>query len=193
MLRVVLPVFIALAIALVAGAWSVRYALDRGFGMEALTSGPWRAYPDLGTPDASAYARAAVARRGELPLGRAEGLAFQAADDSSGAALERNCTYRITGEMPVARFWTLYAVDPSMTPLAATGIREARLQSGAMLHEADGAAIVTVSPHPTPGNWLPLSGSGPMMLVLGLYDTPVASSTEISRVVLPHVSKLGCE
>jgi hypothetical protein len=80
-----------------------------------------------------------------------------------------------------------------MTPLAATGIREARLQSGAMLHEADGAAIVTVSPHPTPGNWLPLSGSGPMMLVLGLYDTPVASSTEISRVVLPHVSKLGCE
>jgi hypothetical protein len=193
MLRVVLPVLVALAIALVGGAWSVRYALDRGFGIEALTSGPWRAFPDLGTLDASAYARAAVARRGELPLGRAEGLAFQAAADSSGALLERDCTYRIIGEMPAARFWTLYVADPSMAPLAATGIREARLQSGSVLHEADGAVIVTASPHPMPGNWLPLSGSGHMTLVLGLYDTPVASSTEISRVVLPRISKLGCE
>jgi hypothetical protein len=193
MLRIVLPVFVALAIALAGGAWSVRYALDRGLGMEALAIGPWRAYPDLGTPDASAYARAVVARRGELPLGRAEGLAFQAADDGSGATLERDCSYRIIGEMPVARFWTLYAVDPSMAPLAATGVREGRLQSNAVLHEADGAVIVTASPHPTPGNWLPLSGSGRMMLVLGLYDTPVASSTEISRVVLPRISKLGCE
>jgi hypothetical protein len=32
-----------------------------------------------------------------------------------------------------------------------------------------------------------------MMLVLALYDTPIASSTEISRVVLPRISRLGCE
>jgi hypothetical protein len=31
-----------------------------------------------------------------------------------------------------------------------------------------------------------------MILVLGLYDTPIASATEISRVVLPRISKLGC-
>jgi hypothetical protein len=52
--------------------------------------------------------------------------------------------------------------------------------------------VVTASPHPTPGNWLLLSGTGRMILVLALYDTPIASSTEISRVVLPHISKLGC-
>jgi hypothetical protein len=193
MLRIVLPVFVALAIAIGGGAWSVRYALDHGFGMEALTVGPWQAFPDLGTPGASAYARAAVARRGELPLGRAEGLAFRASNDGSGAELARNCTYRIAGEMPAARFWTLYAADPSMTPLPTVGIRRAALQSSAVLHETDGAVAVTASPHPTPGNWLSLSGSGRMILVLGLYDTPIASSTEISRVVLPRISKLGCE
>ena len=193
MFRIVLPVFVALAIAIAGGAWSVRYALDRGFGMETLTVGSWRAYPDLGTPNASAYARATVARRGELPLGRAEGLAFLASSDDIGAALERNCTYRIAGEMPIARFWTLYAVDPSMTPLPPIGIRPAALQSSAVLHEADGAVAVTASPNPSQGNWLPLSGSGRMILVFGLYDTPIASSTEISRVVLPRVSKLGCE
>jgi hypothetical protein len=32
-----------------------------------------------------------------------------------------------------------------------------------------------------------------MVLVLGLYDTPIASSTEISRIVLPHIAREGCE
>jgi hypothetical protein len=193
MFRIVLPVFIALAIAIGGGAWSLRYALRHDFGMDALAVGAWQAYPDLGTPVASAYAKAAVARRGGLPLGRAEGLTFQASEDNSGAALQRDCTYRIAGELPSARFWTLYAADPSMMPLPPTGPRPAELQSTAMLHDADGSVAVTASPHPAPGNWLPLSGTGRMILVLALYDTPIASSTEISRVVLPHISKLGCQ
>jgi hypothetical protein len=94
--------------------------------------------------------------------------------------------------MPTARFWTLYAVDPSMSPLPARGIRAAGLQSSAVLHETNGAVTVTASPNPTPGNWLALDGTGRMILVLGLYDTPIASATEISRVVLPRISKLGC-
>jgi hypothetical protein len=193
MFRTVVPVFVALAIAIGGGAWSLRYALEHGFGMETLAVGPWQANPDLGTPDASAYAKAAVARRGELPLGRAEGLVFHASDDSSGAALERNCSYRIAGELPAARFWTLHAADPAMRPLPETGLRPAALQSTAVLHDADDSVVVTMSPHPTPGNWLPLSGTGHVMLVLALYDTPIASSTEISRVVLPRISRLGCE
>jgi len=193
MFRTVVPIFVALAIAIGGGAWSLRYALDHGFGMETLTVGPWQANPDLGTPDASAYAKAVVARRGELPLGRAEGLAFHASEDSSGKALERNCSYRIAGQLPAARFWTLHAADPQMRPLPETGLRQAALQSMAVLHETDDAVVVTASAHPTPGNWLPLSGAGRMILVLALYDTPIASSTEISRVLLPRISRLGCE
>jgi hypothetical protein len=193
MFRTVLPIFIALAIAIGGGAWSLRYALERGFGMETLTVGPWRANPDLGAPAATAYAKAVVARRGELPLGRAEGLVFHASNDNSGAALARNCSYRIAGKLPAARFWTLYAADSSMTPLPPAGLRPAALQSTAMLHGADDSIAVTASPHPAQGNWLPLSGTGPMILVLGLYDTPIASSTEISRVILPHISRVGCE
>src|SRR5690242_21408741 len=116
MLRTVLPIFVALSIAIVGGAWSVLYALEHGFGLESLSVGSWHAYPSLGTPDASAYAKASVARQGDLPLGQAEGLVFEATEDASGAALARDCTYRIAGDLPPARFWTLYAADPSMTP-----------------------------------------------------------------------------
>jgi hypothetical protein len=193
MLRTVLPIFVALAIAIVGGAWSVLYALEHGFGLESLSVGSWHAYPSLGTPDASAYAKASVARQGDLPLGQAEGLVFEATEDASGAALTRECTYRIAGDLPPARFWTLYAADPSMTPISIKDVRPAALQSTTILHEADGSVIVTASPHPTPDNWLPLSGSGRLVLVLGLYDTPIASSTEISRIMLPRISKLGCQ
>ncbi|MDN5927175.1 MAG: DUF1214 domain-containing protein [Hyphomicrobiales bacterium] len=193
MFRTVVPVFIALVIAIGGGAWSLRYALEHGLGMETLTVGPWQANPDIGTPDASPYARAVVARRGELPLGRAEGLTFHALNDSSGAALERNCSYSIAGELPPARFWTLHAADPAMRPLPAVGLRPAALQSTAMLHDGGDSVLVTASPHPTPANWLALSGTGRMILVLALYDTPIASSTEISRIVLPRISRLGCE
>jgi hypothetical protein len=192
MFRTVVPVFLALAIAIGGGAWSLRYALKHGFGMETLAVGPWEAHPDLGTPNASAYAKAAVARRGELPLGRAEGLVFHASDDSSGAALERNCSYRIAGELPTARFWTLHAADTTMRPLPEPE-NQAAIQSTAVLHDTDDSVAVTASSHPVPGNWLPLSGTGRMILVLALYDTPIASSTEISRVVLPRISRLGCE
>jgi hypothetical protein len=192
MFRTVVPVFLALAIAIGGGAWSLRYALKHGFGMETLAVGPWEANPDLGTPNASAYAKAAVARRGELPLGRAEGLVFHALDDSSGAALERNCSYRIAGELPTARFWTLHAADTAMRPLPEPE-NQAAIQSTAVLHDTDDSVAVTASSHPVPGNWLPLSGTGRMILVFALYDTPIASSTEISRVVLPRISRLGCE
>jgi len=192
MFRTVVPVFVALAISIGGGAWSVRYALDRGFGLDALAVGPWQAYPDLGTPGSSAYAKAMLARRGELPLGRAEGLTFHASDDSSGTTLERNCSYRIEGDLPAARFWTLHATDTAMRPLPETGIRLAGLQSTAVLHDPDDSVVVTASPHPTPGNWLPLSGAGRMILVLALYDTPIASSTEISQIELPRISRLSC-
>lgn len=193
MFRTILPIAISLCIAIGGGAWSVRYALDRGLGIDMLRAGAWTASPDLGTPDASPYARAAVARRGELPLGRAEGLAFRAERDGADAPLRRDCTYRIAGHTPPSRFWTLYATDRKMTPLPATEGRPAALQSMTLLREADGSFVVTVSAHPTPGNWLPVSGSGDMSFILTLYDTPVAGSMEISRIVLPRVLKAGCD
>ncbi len=192
MFRTVIPIVVSLCIAIGGGAWSVRYALDHGFGIDMMHVGAWTASPDLGTPEASPYAKAVVARRGELPLGRAEGLTFRADRDSADALLRRDCTYRIAGNTPSNRFWTLYAADSMMTPLPGIDNRSAALQSTTLLREADGSFVVTVSTLPTPGNWLPVAGTGRMILILTLYDTPVASSMEISRVILPRVLKTGC-
>src|SRR5690606_12004590 len=116
-------------IAIVGGGASVWYALDAREGVGAVAIGNWAAFPEIGTPDADPYSRARIAREGVVSLGRAEGLTFIAKRDSNGDILHRNCVYRIEGDMPPARFWTLYAADETLTALKTENGRPAALHS----------------------------------------------------------------
>jgi hypothetical protein len=166
--------------------------LEAQEGVGAIRIGMWTAFPDIGTPEAYPYSKARVAREGVLALGRAEGLAFVAKQDSGGEQLRRECSYSIEGGFPTARFWTLYAADDSLDVIATGKPRPAALQSYEILRQPDNSAIISVSNHPSPGNWLPVEGSGTMYFVLTFYDTPIASSTGLSDVVLPQILKAGC-
>lgn len=192
MLKTAFLVTLFLAIAIVGGGASVWYALDAREGVGAVAIGNWAAFPEIGTPDADPYSRARIAREGVLSLGRAEGLPFIAKRDSNGDILHRNCVYRIEGDMPPARFWTLYAADATLTALKTENGRPAALHSFEVLHRPHHGLIILAGPRPEPGNWLPLQGSGEMFLVLTLYDTAIASSTGIADVTLPVITKSGC-
>lgn len=193
MFKTISLVLISLSIAVGGGAASVWYALDRQTGIETLRVGPWRASPEFGTPDASPYAKAELARRGTLVLGHAEGLSFVAATDDAHAPLSRRCSYSVAGNTPPARFWTLYATDSSAEPLAAAPRRPRAIFSRNILRQPDDSFLIAVGPHAAPGNWLPVEGTGAMRLVLTLYDSPVASNTEIARIELPRVTRLACD
>ncbi|GAB1581385.1 DUF1214 domain-containing protein [Phyllobacterium phragmitis] len=195
MLRTVLLTGLTLAIAIGGGTGSVQYALDRFEGFGALKVGQWSAYPAAGTPDSDPYAKARGARNGTLALGAAEGLIFHASRDARGRELDRSCTYRITGATPPARFWTLYPADRSLQPLPPRPGMLPALHSREILRSEDGRFSITVSPEAQPGNWLPVEGSGPFVLVMTFYDTPVASSSGLSDLVMPSASlveEAGC-
>lgn len=193
MLKTALLVLFVLVIAVGGGAASVWYALDAQEGVGAVTSGGWTTFPDIGTPDADPYSKARVAREGVLALGRAEGLIFTAQRDSAGDRLRRDCVYLIEGEFPAARFWTLYASDAAGAVIGSEGARAATLHSYDTVREAGNAISITVASRPAPGNWLAVSGAGSMSLVLTLYDTTVATSTDIADVDLPRMRKAGCD
>ena len=192
MIRTVLLTLATLAIAIGGGAASVWYALNVQEGVGAVTIGNWTAYPEMGAPDADPYSKARQARLGLLPLGRAEGLAFFASSDAGGAPLSRQCSYLIEGSTPPARFWTLYAADKSLRMIPPEGRRKPALQSLAILRNPDNSFAIAVGPDATPGNWLRVSGSGPMVFVLTLYDTPVAGVIGAEDVELPQVLRTAC-
>jgi hypothetical protein len=152
--------------------------------------GPWAMWHRAGAPDADPYTRALFARRGELAMAPAEGLALHAGRDGAGEALDARCAYRIAGRMPAARAWTLTVHRPDGTlpenAAARRGLTSAEVVGG-------GEGEVTLSAHASPGNWLPLPPEGRFVLVLRLYDTPlsaVAAALDAER--LPRIERLEC-
>ncbi|MBB5703720.1 hypothetical protein FHS76_003630 [Ochrobactrum daejeonense] len=185
MFKTVFKVAIVLVLALGGGIWSVDVILDRFEGFGELRVGVWSAYPAAGTPDADPYSKARAARKAYLALGTAEGLPFYARSDNSGRELKRGCTYRLSGMTPPTRFWTVYPAAPDLEPIAPrAGLQEA-LQSREVLYGDDGSVTITIGPDAAPGNWLPVEGSGDFVLVMTLYDTPAASSSGLSDLVMP--------
>jgi hypothetical protein len=57
----------------------------------ALSLGAWKANPRSGTAGIDPYARAAIARNGELPVGTGDGIRFTASVDDSGRPLDGRC------------------------------------------------------------------------------------------------------
>ena len=72
------------------------------------------------------------------------------------------------------------------------GLRKPALQSLAILRNPDNSFAVAIGPNAAPGNWLSISGGGPMAFVLTLYDTPVAGNIGVEDVELPQVRRTGC-
>ncbi len=192
MLKQSILIVLALAVAVGGGAASVGMVLNSQEGIGAVSVGPWTAFPDIGTPEADPYSKARVARDGVLALGRAEGLSFVADRDSTGVTLKSECSYRIEGALPVARFWTLYATDRGHIALKSGIRRDASMHSLEVLRQADNSISIAVGARPEPGNWLAVGGVGAMNLVLTLYDTPIASSTGLSGIEMPRIVRIQC-
>lgn len=192
MFRVPFLVAIALAIAFGGGIWSTRLALDATVGFGAIKLGPWEAFPEAQTADADPYAKSHRANAGRLLYASAEGLSFTAATDDAGARLTSNCSYRLTGQTPTARFWTLFATAPNGQPPSATATLPVVLNSRMVLRRPDGSLDITISPSARPGNWLAVSNPGPFRLTLTLLDTPAAGSSGLIDLSMPGIRKIGC-
>ena len=99
-MRLLIGFLFSFAVAALFGLGLTQFALTRGTAFGAITIGAWTAWPKTGTADIDPYARAAVARSGELPIGSGDGVAFFAASDDSGRALDGRCAVTLTGITP---------------------------------------------------------------------------------------------
>ena len=193
MFRVPLLVALSLIIAFGGGILFTLYALDATAGFGAIRLGPWEAFPALHTADADPYAKSHRARAGRLLYGTAEGLVFSAAEDSGGTRLAGGCSYRIHGQTPPARLWTLFAAGEDGKPLGGPPGLPAAINSWTVLREADSSFSVTVSRDAVSGNWLALPPSAERFrLVLTLLDSPAAGNSGLIDLSMPAIDKIGC-
>lgn len=192
MFRVPLLVALSLAIAFGGGIMFTLYALDATAGFGAIRLGAWEAFPSLHTAAADPYAKSHRARAGRLLYGTAEGLVFTALDDDRGARLVAGCSYRLSGQTPPARLWTLFTAGDDGEPLAPIAGRPSAINSWTVLRNSDSSFNITVSPDAHAGNWLALPASGTFRLVLTLLDSPAAGNSGLIDLAMPRLERIGC-
>jgi hypothetical protein len=157
-----------------------------------LTIGAWTAWPRTGTQDIDPYARAAIARSGELPTGSGDGVTFLARADDSGRVLDGRCDVVLSGTTPQARFWTVTLYDPAGR-LVANSIDRYGFTSQEIVRRSDGSFEIVIAPKARAGNWLPTGGIERYVLTLRLYDTPVGVATRAAREApMPALAVRSC-
>jgi hypothetical protein len=190
--RLLIGTLFVLLVAAGVGLGSTFYALDRGAAFGALRIGSWVSFPKTGTVDADPYARASIARSGQLPVALGDGVLFVARTDDAGRSLDGRCSVVLSGITPAARFWTLtlYSPDGELVPNA---LSRYGFTSEEVVRRADGSFIVNIDPRAAPGNWLPTGGVDHYQLVLRFYDTAVGVATKAGREVpMPAISTETC-
>ncbi|MES0882960.1 DUF1214 domain-containing protein [Roseibium sp. SCP14] len=194
-LRTLTAVTLVVALASLLGISSAYLVIEREQPLDAVSIGPWQAYPRAGTAEADPYSVAIYTRGAVIPLASGEGLALVAREDSTGHLLDPTCIYRIYGQTPSARLWTMTAVD-GHGRLVETLPGRVHLASQNLLRNPDGSFDITAATKPQSGNWLPLaasaSASDGLRFVLRLYDAPVTTGAALDGVSMPAIERQGC-
>ena len=184
-------ILIALVIALAAGAWSARSAILKWPVLASDNYGAWQTLQALGHPDADPYTKGYLQLDARMVLGGGEGATYIASRTDDGKPLSPLCSYRLTGEMPLARLFTLHAVDGRGTVLVPPAPLPGALHSDALLLSGK-TYVIEVSAQARPGNWLAVRSFAPFLLVMQHYDVAVVSDQAIQRPRLPTIVETGC-
>lgn len=191
-MRFLAGLLFSLVIAAAVGLGATFFALNRGLAFGEVTIGAWSAWPKTGTTDIDPYARAVIARSGELPIGSGDGVAFFARTDDQKRPLDGRCDVVITGNTPQARYWTLTLYDRA-GHLVGNAANRYGFTSQEAVRKSDGSFTIVVAPRTRPGNWIPSGAVERYVLVLRLYDTPFAVATQAGReVTMPAIEVQSC-
>ena len=191
--RLLIGTLFTLLIAAAVGLGATYFALERNTAFGALRIGSWTAFPKTGTLDADPYARASIARSGQLPVALGDGVSFVAKSDDAGRPLDGRCEVVLSGVTPAARFWTLTLYSPDGV-LVSNGVRRHGFTSEEIVRRSDGSFIITAAPHAEAGNWLPTGGVDHYQLLLRFYDTAVGVATKTGRELpMPSINTEACQ
>ena len=184
-------IVLALIAAFAAGTSTAGYAISHWLALAGQSSGPWKRLATIGDISADPYLRAFQHVSGVLPIGSAEGQVYLASNDSDGQKLNAACQYRVEGEIPSARLFSLRAETADGQMIMAKAPLQSALHSDQLLFSKSSFAI-TIAATAQPGNWIALQTTGPFDLVLTYYDVAVINDDTGNSTRLPRIIKGRC-
>jgi hypothetical protein len=105
--------------------------------------------------------------------------------DEDGNVLDGDCVIEVKGEIPLARWWTLSAVNEN----SVASLDSNTLTSGTAVLEADDTLILRISNSPQPGNWIKPPSNGNYRIAFAVHE---AVENRSPTFKLPQVRQVGC-
>ena len=156
-----------------------------------INNGPWSTNLATGSEKADPYLRAVIAVFGLLALNPPETMYFSTSKDSDGSPLNGNCTYRIEGKAPDARWWsiTVYGADGYLIP----NTERYSYSLTDMTPDSNGVYTIYLSKTRHADNWLSLGNESTFNLSLRLYNPAPYVRNNPGTAELPRIIKDDCK
>ena len=180
------------AIALVGGLATSWYAIDRGTPINAKRYGPWVKWTQVGRPAADPYSRIRFSRRASLVYNADYVSRFEAIHDDQGRRLHSSCHYAIEGSAIDAPWWTMSVFDARGRLIYNSSNRHG-FNKATLVSNMDGSFRIDVAREARPGNWIPSSRAGRILVLLELQNRSGQSDLlGDSTPPLPRIRRVAC-
>ena len=189
-----ISLILTIMLAVTVGVWSSRFMIARGSPLSTDTYGPWQQWRSIGRESADPYTKAHIVTTGKLRISADSAGIFEARTDSQGARLHSSCNYIVEGANMRGLWWSL-AVFDARGKLISNDADRYEFTADTIAPNPNGSFVVTLGRDARPGNWLPTSGAGRLVLVLTVLDpaTGLSSEERVERNKhLPVITREGC-
>ncbi|MBS0237291.1 MAG: DUF1214 domain-containing protein [Proteobacteria bacterium] len=189
-----ISLILTIMLAVTVGVWSSRFMIARGSPLSTDTYGPWQQWRSIGRESADPYTKAHIVTTGKLRISADSAGVFEARTDSQGARLHSSCNYIVEGANMRGLWWSL-AVFDARGKLISNDADRYEFTADTIAPNPNGSFVVTLGRDARPGNWLPTSGAGRLVLVLTVLDPATGLSSEERaerNKHLPVITREGC-
>lgn len=182
-----------LCIAVFGGLFSSWYVIGYGASFNTERIGPWVKWTMSGRLDSDPYSVIRQDKRAMLVFSSTFVSRYEAAFDDSNRRLHSACHYAIEGAAPSSDWWSINVYDDEGR-LIPNAMNRYGFNAATVVPNADDSIRIDLAREARPGNWIPTSRAGRIIVVLEMQnrtgDAAVLDNDETT--VLPSIRRVDC-
>lgn len=182
---------LAILFGLAAGVGSAWWVMAK-VGARGFENKGWTGSTVAGSTGADPWTRAQIAVRGLLALNKSQAIYLTSNTDSSGAALQADCRYRVSGGAMPGRWWsvTVYAAD-NFLPMNDDDALS--FDATEVTPDAGGQWTALLAPkRESEGAWASTRNAGNYDVTLRVYNPTPEAQADFGKIPVPTIVKLDC-
>ncbi len=192
-LGLILKIATFAAIAVFGGLLTSWYVVEQGAAFNTERIGPWVKWTMGGRLNSDPYSLIPNDKQAMLVFSATFVSRYEAMFDDSGRRLHSACHYAIEGPAPASDWWSLNVFN-SNGGLVPNPSNRHGFNIANVVPRADGTIRIDLAREARPGNWVPTSRAGRLVVVLEIQnrtgDTGVPADQ--AKRALPSIRRVGC-